>query len=157
MREVLARNPSRDARRHAAYALASLLYSSSELHSSHGRGPAEAVAMRREADALMNRVESEFADVKLHPCNPKDTQTLGGLARAWLGREDEPVIGRSAPAIEGKDLNGQMLHLHDFRGKVVVVVFWAGVVPRLLNHATRRESPGPTPRRQAIRTARRQL
>jgi RNA polymerase sigma factor (sigma-70 family) len=126
LREVLARNPSREARGHAAYALASLLYSSSEPHSSHGHGPAEAGAMRREAEGLMTRVESEFADVKLHLDRPKDTQTLGGLARAWLGREDEPVIGRPAPAIEGNDLNGQVLRLSDFRGKVVVVVFWAG-------------------------------
>jgi RNA polymerase sigma factor (sigma-70 family) len=146
LREVLDRNPGKEAKAHAAYTLASYLYSLAELRNLHSRGPAEAAALKRqfgkeqvdrlltrdagamlrEAEGLMTRVESEFADVKLHPDRPKDTQTLGALARAWLGREDEPVLGRPAPAFEGTDLNGQPLRLNDYRGKVVVVVFWAG-------------------------------
>ncbi len=33
-------------------------------------------------------------------------------------------VGRPAPAIVGEDLQGQPLRLEDYRGKVVVVVFW---------------------------------
>ncbi len=73
----------------------------------------------------MSRVVAEYADVKLHLGRPKETQTLGELARLWLRRGDKPVIGQAAPPIEGTDLNGQTLRLSDYRGKVVVVVFWA--------------------------------
>ncbi len=145
LREVLARNPSREAKAHAACALASLLFSLSELRRWHAQGPAavaglehqygkqqldrllarDPVALLREAEGLMTLVASEYADVRLHLARPKETQTLGGLAHAWLRQEDEPVIGRPAPAIAGKDLNGQTLRLSDYRGKVVVVVFWA--------------------------------
>lgn len=146
LRGVWTANPDKDARAHAAYALASLLYSLSELRNLHDRGPSQAVALERqfgksrvdwllsrdagallrESEELMARIESEFAGVKLHLDRPKDTQTLGTLARAWLQMEEEPVVGRPAPPIEGKDLNGQPLRLSDYRGKVVVVVFWAG-------------------------------
>ncbi len=73
----------------------------------------------------MRRVANDYADVKLHLDRPKDTQTLGQLARTWQGQHDEPAIGKAAPAIDAKDLNGQTVRLSDYRGKVVVVFFWA--------------------------------
>lgn len=35
------------------------------------------------------------------------------------------LVGQSAPPIEGEDLDGQPVRLADFRGDVVLVVFWA--------------------------------
>jgi peroxiredoxin len=144
LRDVLARNPSRDARAHAACALASLLFSIADLSRWYAQGPAAAAGLERhygkhldrllarapiellrEAEGLMTRIASEDADIKLHPAQPRNTQTLGRLALAWLRLDDEPLLGRPAPAIEGTDLNGKPLRLGDYRGKVVVVVFWA--------------------------------
>jgi hypothetical protein len=34
-------------------------------------------------------------------------------------------VGQAAPDIDGEDTAGQRLHLADYRGKVVVLHFWA--------------------------------
>jgi cytochrome oxidase Cu insertion factor (SCO1/SenC/PrrC family) len=34
-------------------------------------------------------------------------------------------VGQKAPDIDGEDWDGQRLHLADYRGKVVVLHFWA--------------------------------
>jgi RNA polymerase sigma factor (sigma-70 family) len=137
LKEVLARNPNRDAKGRAAYALASLLYSVADNQRWHAEKVSEAgnveqddrkrgaTQLLHEADELMRRVETEFADVKLRADRPKDTLTLGNAARNWLQRGDGLVLGQPAPAIEGKDTNGQPVRLSDYRGKVVVVTFWA--------------------------------
>lgn len=35
-----------------------------------------------------------------------------------------PVLGRTAPAIQGEDIDGNVLLLEAYRGKVVVLHFW---------------------------------
>lgn len=63
--------------------------------------------------------------------------------RLALGKVEEPglraflegrlkrldLIGKAAPAIEGKDLDGRKFALADARGEVVLVVFWATWCP----------------------------
>ena len=39
------------------------------------------------------------------------------------------MVGKAAPAIEGKDVDGQAIRLADFKGKVVVIDFWATWCP----------------------------
>jgi peroxiredoxin len=39
------------------------------------------------------------------------------------------AIGRNAPGFELPDLKGDLHHLRDFRGKVVVMNFWSGECP----------------------------
>lgn len=56
-----------------------------------------------------------------------------GCARLGLFQRPEravtlakgPRVGTPAPDIEGEDFNGQRFKLSDYRGKVVVVSFWA--------------------------------
>ena len=36
-----------------------------------------------------------------------------------------PAVGQPAPEIEGPDQNGETFKLSDYRGKVVVLDFWA--------------------------------
>src|SRR5262245_20218268 len=58
---------------------------------------------------------------------PDGKTTLGETARHELARiKNLPdlEVGRPAPPIEGEDLDGQPLRLADFRGKVVLLVFW---------------------------------
>ena len=78
-----------------------------------------------EATALYRRVLAEFADVRYFPAYPTDDRTLGPRAKNWLDRQDELAIGKPAPAIEGKDVDGKSFALADYRGKVVALVFWA--------------------------------
>jgi len=36
----------------------------------------------------------------------------------------ELAVGKTAPEIESEDLDGKKFKLSDYRGKVVVLVFW---------------------------------
>ena len=56
--------------------------------------------------------------------------TLAALAAVLAGcsrpRAPEQVkVGQRAPEISGEDLNGQEFKLSDYRGKVVLLSFWA--------------------------------
>ena len=82
-------------------------------------------AMVAEAESLYERILSEFADVKLLPTHQDDHRTIGPAAETWLAARRELAIGKPAPEIIGIDVDGKPLKLSDYRGKVVVVVFWA--------------------------------
>jgi peroxiredoxin len=65
-----------------------------------------------EAEQLLERVGREFADV------PQAQFELRNLA-----------VGKPAPEIEGRDVDGQLFRLSDYRGKVIVLTFsgnWCG-------------------------------
>ena len=49
---------------------------------------------------------------------------LAERAKAELFELDRLGVGRIAPQIEGEDLDGRKMKLDDYRGKVVVLVFW---------------------------------
>jgi thiol-disulfide isomerase/thioredoxin len=55
---------------------------------------------------------------------------IGGCAgtatTSRTGAPVGPVVGNPAPEIAGKDLDGKPLSLQEFRGKVVMLSFWAG-------------------------------
>ena len=51
-------------------------------------------------------------------------QTLADVAKAKLDEMDNLVAGKPAPPIEGVGMDGKPLKLSDYRGKVVVLVFW---------------------------------
>lgn len=74
------------------------------------------------AVSLFNRVIKEYDDVKK---TERSTDTLGEQARGKLFRLRNLVVGKPVPEIEGEDLDGRRLKLSDYRGKVVVIVFWA--------------------------------
>lgn len=48
--------------------------------------------------------------------------SLSCLAPAWA---QEPQVGESAPTMLGKDRDGEIVDLAAYRGKVVIVTFWA--------------------------------
>jgi peroxiredoxin len=87
-------------------------------------------AMKRQAEAMYSCVIREFGDVPYarwrRPNAPAPTRKLT-LAEAAQDRLDEIhniVPGKPAPDIDGQTVEGTPLQLSDYRGKVVVLVFW---------------------------------
>jgi tRNA A-37 threonylcarbamoyl transferase component Bud32/peroxiredoxin len=63
--------------------------------------------------------------VKKYPQIPSGSTTLGEAARTKLHELRYLTVGGKAQEIDGTDLNGKRFKLSDFRGKVVVLSFWA--------------------------------
>ena len=78
--------------------------------------------LKREAETLYLRTIKEFAD--LQPMG-KDFPPLGEQAEGALYRVRNLEIGCIVPELEAEDVDGKPLKLSDFRGKVVVISFWA--------------------------------
>jgi peroxiredoxin len=91
---------------------------------------ADAEAMKTEACGLFQRIIEDYADfpyVRGGVLKARDLarkQTLGQVAEARLDEIDRLALGKPAPEIDAADLDGKRLVLSDFRGKVVVLVFW---------------------------------
>ena len=64
--------------------------------------------------ALLRRVVDEFGD----------RTELKQMAEDTLFQFEHLSVGRIAPEIEGKDLDGESFKLSDYRGKVVMLDFW---------------------------------
>ncbi len=80
------------------------------------------VTVTKEAETLYERAMNEFGDVKL---SPRARQTIGEYTAARVNRLRALAPGKPAPEIEGEDTAGQSFKLSDYRGKVVLLVFWA--------------------------------
>src|SRR5262249_26877522 len=76
-----------------------------------------------EAAKAFNTLKSKYADVK-----PQGEKSFGERAETMLAGLDNVaklVVGKTAPEIEGEDLDGKAFKLSDYRGKVVLLDFWA--------------------------------
>ncbi len=51
-------------------------------------------------------------------------KTLADVAKAKIDEMENLVAGKPAPAIDGTGMDGKPLKLSDYRGKVVMLVFW---------------------------------
>lgn len=77
--------------------------------------------LRREAETLYEQVIREYGDLR-----PIETfPPLGEQARGDLYKLRHLEPGCTVPEIEGKDLDGRPMRLSDFRGKVILISFWA--------------------------------
>lgn len=101
LRKVIAQNPSRRAKGLACFFLAMRTRSTSA------------------RERLLERIVDEFADVAT-----RDGDTLGAVAERRLFAMRNLQVGKKAPEIEGRDMDGVALKLSDYRGKVVVLDFW---------------------------------
>ena len=104
------------------------IYSPAESEAYKALDPA---ALRLEAEGLYQRVVESYADVVvtrgggvLNLLTRLENQTLGDWARARLDPIRRLAPGRLAPSIESTDLAGRPMGLADYRGKLVVLVFW---------------------------------
>ena len=88
-----------------------------------GRGEQEegkkGAELTKEAETYFDRVIDKFADVK------RNDDTLGDMAKRELFELRNLAIGKVVPDIEGIDADGKKFKLSDYRGKVVLLDFWA--------------------------------
>lgn len=69
-------------------------------------------------EKLLEQVVAEYGDVEVFD------RRLGTMAAAELFELRHLAVGKIAPEIAGKDVDGVKFQLSDYRGKVVVIDFW---------------------------------
>jgi RNA polymerase sigma factor (sigma-70 family) len=89
---------------------------------------ADSTAATAAAVKNFERVITEFGQVR------QRGYRLADLATPELSELRRPIIGKPAPEIDGADLDGQPMKLSDYRGKVVVLVFWWPGYSEALEH-----------------------
>ncbi|MHB8974649.1 MAG: TlpA family protein disulfide reductase [Pirellulaceae bacterium] len=119
LRELVDKSSDRNIRGVACYSLGVSL-------SGAGDDPQQ----RAEALTAMGRVSKEFGDV-IYYCSDvrHPTHVLGAEAQDVEFELRYLSVGSQAMEISGESYGGQSLKLSDFRGKVVVLDFWADWCP----------------------------
>jgi RNA polymerase sigma factor (sigma-70 family) len=110
LRTVLENNPSPEVRANACFALAILLKDQS-----NDEGDEQAA---EEAERLFELLIGSYGQVETGGKKLADRAEPELLELRRLG------VGREAPEIQGEDMDGRPLKLSDYRGKVVVLIFW---------------------------------
>jgi thiol-disulfide isomerase/thioredoxin len=117
LRAAVARHKQRDVQGLAGYALALSLARQAE--QARATSTSEADALSRKAEEQLEQLVKDHASITL------GQTTLGEAAREKLYELRHLTVGRVAPEIDGEDLAGKRFKLSDYRGKVVVLDFWA--------------------------------
>jgi thiol-disulfide isomerase/thioredoxin len=78
-----------------------------------------------EAEMLLERIIKEYGDLSYwqDPQEPDKTWSFADFATLELNDLRRPV-GKVAPEIKGEDIQGKVMKLSDYRGKVVMLSFW---------------------------------
>ena len=81
----------------------------------------------RESGKLLQVVLADYSDCPTGALTNlyRAKLTLGEVARVELYDLEHLSVGKVAPEIEGEDLEGNKLKLSDYRGRIVVLSFWA--------------------------------
>jgi len=74
----------------------------------------------KKAEAVLVRAAKEYGDVSISG----GRYTVATKANGGLFEARNLVIGKTAPDIEGEDIEGVAFKLSDYRGKVILLDFW---------------------------------
>lgn len=118
LRAALEKSPHKVVKGRACFGLAKMLRGRSEEAATEKKKD-EADKLQKEAEQLFERTIKDFADVK------GDEETLAEAAKTELFSLRNLGLGKVAPDIEGIDADGKKFKLSEYRGKVVVLDFWA--------------------------------
>jgi len=113
LRKLMDQSPLRDCRAVACFCLALNLNAM----------PTEGEGVQDHIVSLLERVVNEFGDVVVSNVELKKT------ADPLLFECKHLMVGKTAPDIVGKDINGTEFRLSDYHGKVVVLDFFADWCP----------------------------
>ena len=113
LRKVAEKNSKKEIQVQATFLLAKKLKEKSE---SPDTNKADGEKAAREAEELYAKIEEKYADVN------KD---ITEQAKTELFELRNLAIGKTPPDIEAEDADGNKFKLSDYRGKVVVLDFWA--------------------------------
>ena len=87
-------------------------------------------AKQQRASELLEQISQDYADVIYHCSDPEHPEhQIGNEAREALYNLKNLSVGKPAMDIVGQDINGLEFKLSDYRGKVVIVDFWASWCP----------------------------
>jgi hypothetical protein len=115
LRGVMAKSPHHAMQAQACLSLALILKERAAPRPPAARPPEQAATLTRQAEELFERVVTKYADV----------EEVAVKAKAELFEVRHLAVGKTAPDIKGKDSDGREFQLSDYRGKVVVLDFWA--------------------------------
>lgn len=107
---MLDKNPSPEVRGNACFTLATLRKEEAK-YGQNSKATAEAAK-------LFERVIKDFGRVKLNGT------MLAELAKPELAELRQLAIGKTAPENQGEDFEGRSIRLSDYRGNVVLLIFW---------------------------------
>ncbi len=118
LRKVLAQTPHAEVKAVTCFHLANNLKNTPKSNSD-------------EVLSLLRRCSGEFKDVRitLQGENRAEEYVLGELVKPMIFEVENLSVGRKAPEIVGTDVDGKTFKLSDYRGKVVVVDFFADWCP----------------------------
>jgi peroxiredoxin len=115
LRGVLEKSPHRAVRAQACLSLGLMLNGRAHPRRLDARTPENAATLAKEAEELFERVATESADVG----------EVAEKAKGELFEIRHLAVGKAAPDTTGTDSGGKEFKLSDYRGKVVVLDFWA--------------------------------
>ncbi len=112
LRAILDKNPDHQAQGLACFSLAQRFKNQAD------RPGRDTEKLTKEAEELFERVVTKYGDLK------RGDQTFADAAKSALFEIRFLAIGKTAPEIEGEDIDGKKFKLSDYKGKVVVLDFW---------------------------------
>jgi hypothetical protein len=120
IKAVAEKNPDRTARAQAVIALA--WQAKRKFQAAEYKKSPDAEKLAAEAEKAFETVLKDYADCPR--LIREDAPKVGEVAAQELFELRHLRLGKTAPEIEGEDLDGKKFKLSDYRGKVVVLDFW---------------------------------
>lgn len=124
LRTVSAKSPHRAVRGSATYFVGRHLHEKAKKLLTNDAKTAQ--ALDTEAERVFERAARDFGDVDVPsaPGKPPTGEKVAAAVDKDLFELRHLSVGRTAPEIEGEDVDGKKFRLSDYRGKVVLLDFW---------------------------------